>query len=59
MIKPCNVASVILAGKPRQPWKPVRSFIILQSGIGSTFFDENIRANFPGEKNYSQAFRGV
>lgn len=59
MIKPCNVASVILAGKPRQLWKPVRSFIILQSGKGSTFFDENIRANFSVEKNFSEAFRWV
>ena len=37
----------------------VRSFIILLSGEGLTSFNNDNSANFPGEKKYNEAFRGV
>ena len=37
----------------------VRSFSILQSGEGSTSFNNDNSANFPGEKKYNEEFRCV
>ena len=37
----------------------VRSFSILQSGEGSTSFNNDNSANFSGEKKYNEEFRGV
>ena len=37
----------------------VRSFIILRLGEGLIFFNKDNRANFFGEKNYSEAFQRV
>ena len=37
----------------------VRSFSILQSGEGSTSFNNDNSANFSGEKKYNEKFRGV
>ena len=37
----------------------VRSFRILQSGEGSTSFNNDNSANFSGEKKYNEEFRGV
>ena len=37
----------------------VRSFSILQSGEGSTSFNNDNSANFSGEEKYSEEFRGV
>ena len=37
----------------------VRSFSILQSGEGSTSFNNDNSANFSGEKKYNEEFLGV
>ena len=37
----------------------VRSFSILQSGEGSTSFNNDNSAIFSGEKKYNEEFRGV
>ena len=37
----------------------VRSFSILQSGEGSTSFNNDNSANFPGEKKYNKEFQGI
>ena len=37
----------------------VTSFSILQSGEGSTSFNNDNSANFSGEKKYNEEFRGV
>ena len=52
--------SVVVAGTSYQiSVSNVRSFSILQSGEGSTSFNNDNGANFSGEKKYNEEFRGV
>ena len=45
--------------RSRKKFSGVRSFSILQSGEGSTSFNNDNSANFSGEKKYNEEFRGV
>ena len=52
--------SVVVAGTSYQiSVSNFRSFSILQSGEGSTSFNNDNSANFSGEKKYNEGFRGV
>ena len=37
----------------------VRAFVMLRPGGGLTSFNKDNSSNFPGEKKYYKAFRGV